>query len=346
MIDKPVYTNNLFYVKSFDADENKIVLWDHLDGFDAQYKNYVIDNIHAFQISKMEKNKLNLHYHQILPTVTKKQYPSIAFDFDIEWQLKYNFMPLHRYQTTAIKNIKHFVSCFNGSSHISRQALTLAIKRAGWWNDLTCTKNFSFSYYLVLKDIEKFLGVKSQEKILEYFKANKDFGSKIVSYNYENAGAFDILVSGLKTLEPALHSSFVNIVAETVGTSSVPFITEKFLKAVITKSLFVTYGQPHWHFVIEKYYGFKPFTIFDYTFDSESNPIKRLIQLIDMLKKFQNLSVSDWKDLYDNQKEILEYNYDHYHSKNFVKHLTKVYDTHNSKLLDNIITNTYNNKGE
>tara|TARA_R100000027_G_scaffold66018_1_gene61231 strand:- start:176 stop:1213 length:1038 start_codon:yes stop_codon:yes gene_type:complete len=345
MIDKPVHYNNLFYIKYFDADQNKIVLWDHLDGFDADYRNHVIDNIHKFQQGKLEEGKLNLHYHQILPSVTKIQYPNIAFDFDMEWQLQYNFMPLHQYKSTGCKNIKHFISCFNGSSHLSRQFITLAIKKAGWWNDLVCTKNFSFDYHLALKTIERLKGTHSKEKILEYFQANKAFGAKIVSQNYIH-GNYEILYNGFKTLEPALHSSFIHIVTEAVGTSSVPFITEKFLKPIITKSLFVTYGQPHWHYVLEKYYGFKPFTIFDYAFDRQVNPIDRLIQLIDMIKKFENLSASDWSNLYEDQNDILEYNYDHYHSKNFVKHLKKMYNTHNSELLDNIITNTYNNRGE
>lgn len=344
MIDKQGHIDNLFYVKLFDAVEKKIVLWDHLDGFDEQYRNNVINNIHNHQQKKSDKNKIDLYYHQIIPAVTKKQYPNFNFKFDIDWQLEYNFMPLHRYQTTSTKKIEHFVSCFNGSYHLSRHFLTLAIKRAGWWNNSICTKNFSFSYYHALSDIEKFLGGKSQAKTLKYFKANKNFGSEIVSYNYQYGPENNY--NNLKILEPALNSSFVHIVAETIGTSSVPFITEKFLKPVITKSLFVAYGQPHWHYVLEKYYGFKPFKIFDYSFDREVNPIERLIKLIDMLKKFSNLSVSDWKNLYDDQKDILEYNYDHYYSKNFAKHLTKMYDTHNSELLDNIITNTYNNRGE
>ena len=123
-------------------------------------------------------------------------------------------------------------------------------------------------------------------------------------------------------MEDKLTESFVHIVSETMSTSYYPFVTEKFLYSVITRGLFVTNAQPKWHAHISKYYGFKLYDkIFDYSFDSIENPIERMVRLMEMISKFSNLSVDDWNDLYLMEMDTIEYNYDHYFSKGYMKRL-------------------------
>ena len=62
--------------------------------------------------------------------------------------------------------------------------------------------------------------------------------------------------ANIYNLENKLTQSFLHIVSETMATSYHPFITEKSLYSIITRGLFLTWGQPRWHAQFEKY-GFK-----------------------------------------------------------------------------------------
>jgi hypothetical protein len=114
-----------------------------------------------------------------------------------------------------------------------------------------------------------------------------------------------------------------------MATSYYPFVTEKFLYSVVTRGLFLTYAQPGWHDYVEKYYGFKRYIkLFDYRFDAIQNPVERLVELMTMISKFSVLSSDDWKDLYLLEQDTIEYNYDHYFSKDYLVALKK----HDDKL--------------
>jgi hypothetical protein len=107
-----------------------------------------------------------------------------------------------------------------------------------------------------------------------------------------------------------------------MATSYHPFVTEKFLYSVVTRGLFLTYGQPGWHEHLEKYYGFKRYTnLFDYRFDNIQNPVERLVEMMSMISKFSKLNATEWKDLYLLESETIKYNYDHYFSGNYLKSL-------------------------
>ena len=129
-------------------------------------------------------------------------------------------------------------------------------------------------------------------------------------------------------LENKLTQSFLHIVSETMATSYYPFLTEKFLYSIVTRGLFLTYAQPGWHAHIEKYYGFKLYTkLFDYRFDSITNPVKRLIELMTMIGKFSKLTTDEWHGLYLLESDSIEYNYDHYFSKSYLKSLKQFDNT-------------------
>jgi uncharacterized membrane protein len=111
-------------------------------------------------------------------------------------------------------------------------------------------------------------------------------------------------------------------VSESMATSYYPFVSEKFLYSIVTRGLFVAYAQPGWHAHIKKYYGFKSYTkLFDYRFDSIQNPVERLVELMSMISKFSVLSTDDWKDIYRIESDTVEFNYNHYFSGDYLKHL-------------------------
>jgi hypothetical protein len=71
-------------------------------------------------------------------------------------------------------------------------------------------------------------------------------------------------------------------------------------------------------------HGFKAYDkIFDYRFDTVENPVERLMCLVEMLTKFEKLSQDDWMDLYRLETDAIEFNYDHYFSKNYIKCLER-----------------------
>ena len=112
-----------------------------------------------------------------------------------------------------------------------------------------------------------------------------------------------------------------------MATSYQPFVTEKFLYSIVTRGLFLSYAQPGWHAHIEKYYGFKLYTkLFDYKFDSITNPVERLVELMTMVGKFSHLTPHEWHDLYLLEQDNIEFNYDHYFSKNYLNELKKYED--------------------
>ena len=93
---------------------------------------------------------------------------------------------------------------------------------------------------------------------------------------------------------------------------------------MISRGLFVAYAQPGYHAHLDDLYGFKPYTkLFDYSFDSIPNPVDRLINLLSMLSKFQNLKTYDWHDLHQLEIDTINYNYDHYFSGDYLQHIEK-----------------------
>jgi hypothetical protein len=147
----------------------------------------------------------------------------------------------------------------------------------------------------------------------DFFQSINSFGH--VRFNHDK---------NIYNLENRLTESFLHVVSETLATSYVPFVTEKFLYSIVTRGLFLSYAQPGWHAHVEKYYGFCRYTkLFDYRFDTIQNPVERLVELITMIGKFSKLTSHEWHDLYLLEQDTIEYNYDHYFSKAYLTELKK-----------------------
>jgi hypothetical protein len=229
---------------------------------------------------------------------------------------------LTKYNTHPEIDFKNFVCSFNGSAHVSRKLLTAILQRFGYYNTEYCSKNFTFSVGMLDGHIADYVSDQNNFYRKFFIDNNSDvffntinsFGH--VQYNHEK---------NIYNLESKLTQSFLHIVSETMATSYVPFVTEKFLYSVVTRGLFLAYAQPEWHDHVEKYYGFKKYTkLFDYRFDAIQNPIERLVELMCMISKFSKLSCHEWHDLYLLEQETIEYNYDHYFSGDYLKSLEQV----------------------
>lgn len=295
----------LLTLKTVPAD---ISLGDHLGGFDSNYRNPILDHLHEYADSPV-----NVCLDQVLPPVVKANYPKFRFSTELfapMWSslAQYRQHPAHAFQ--------EFLCCFNGSPNPGRQMLVAALQKFKYFNPTTCSKNFVLTSPSLDGLIEKFSSNRHRffKKFfslddIEFLNAVHSFG--LVRFDHAR---------NIYNLEKILTSCFVNLVSECQLTSYVPFISEKFLYSVVTRGLFVTYGQPGWHNHVQTYFGFRPFTqIFDYRFDSIINPVERLIELINMLAKFSNLSADDWNDLYEMEVDTIEYNYNHYHSRDWIK---------------------------
>jgi hypothetical protein len=216
---------------------------------------------------------------------------------------------------------KNFLCSFNGTDHISRRLLVSILKKFNWWNSDYCSKNFKFLSNHLDGNIDFFVGAESRV-YRKFFNGSdsEDFAQSVVTFDYDRSNHG----SNIYSLERRLTECFVHLVSESLSTSYYPYYGEKFLYSVVTRGLFVSYGQPRFHEKMQQWYGFKTFDyIFDYKFDTIENPVERLVELVSMLAKFSYLSQADWHDLYNIEKETIEYNYDHYHSGDYIKCLEK-----------------------
>jgi hypothetical protein len=289
-------------------------LMDHLGGFDSTGFNSVLNTLN--NKARLQNKTYDITYHQILDSAATGQCPNLKIKFSPEFQQKMNFLHFKNYNIHPELTFKNFVCCFNGSPHVSRKLLASAIKKFGWWNEDYCSKNFTCSADNIFGHIGDYARDDYAYFYNKFFSVDEDFLNHVYSFGHIR---FDH-ANNIYNLEHRLTKSFLHIVSETMATSYVPFVTEKFLYSIVTRGLFLAYAQPGWHDHLEKYYGFRRYTkLFDYRFDSVQNPVERLVELITMLSKFSVLSTDEWRDLYLLQQDEIEYNYNHYFSQDYLK---------------------------
>jgi hypothetical protein len=302
---------------------DKVTLEDHLNGFDQNLDNSVLRHIDNYCV--INNNRIIVNYHQVLESQIQDRYPNLDFNFDLTNVISRVWNPLLKYTQHPELQYKNFVCSFNGGDHVGRKLLTAALKRFGYFNSDTCSKNFTHSTDVLDGHVSDYTNNMHRfyrkffisAECENFFQTAYSFGH--VQFDHAN---------NIYNLEHQLTQSFLHIVSETRATSYYPFVTEKFLYSIVTRGLFLAYAQPEWHTHLEKYYGFKLYTkLFDYRFDSIQNPVERLIELMTMISKFSVLSADDWRDLYEMESDTIEFNYDHYFSEDYVKCLAKYAQT-------------------
>lgn len=297
----------------------KITLEDHLLGFDQCFNNPILKAIDDY--SFINNKRITVYYHQILDNQIKEKYPNLDLVFNLGIASPAMWTQFELYTQHPELDYSNFVCSFNGSAHVSRKLLVAILKRFGYFDSEYCSKNFTF----VADELDGHIHNYVPESIHFYrkFFIGKDsdvFFNTINSFGHDRFNH----KKNIYKLESKLTASFLHIVSETMATSYVPFITEKFLYSIVTRGLFLAYAQPGWHEHLEKHYGFRRYTkLFDYRFDSIQNPVERLVELVSMISKFSMLSADEWRDLYQIEQDTIEYNYNHYFSGNYLTMLQK-----------------------
>jgi len=285
-------------------------LEDHIGGFYAYGKNKILDRVDEYARAHDVTGLVYLDFP--IDTVLRQNYKNLEFKYSF-WSGMEFYRNYHIHPEIKFDN---FLCSFNGAHNVGRRLLLSILNKTGLFNKNTCTKNFQFSWDQIIGDVELLAGNSVYDKF--FVDSASDFNNKIISLNYQQFSH----TNNLQVLENIVTRSFVNVSSETIPVSYYPFYSEKFLLSIVTRGLFVFYAQPTWHKNLETFYGFKKYDkIFDYSFDEITNPIHRLIRLIEMILKFSNLSVHDWTDLYLVEQETIEYNYDRYFSGDYLENL-------------------------
>lgn len=309
--------SDLDQIKLMHTFPAELMIDDHLGGFDKNLNNPILDKIHTYAAST---TPVHVHWHNIASDQLRTHYPNLIFHYDIEWQRKLLLDQFFDYTQHPDIDYHNFLCSFNGTPHVSRKLLTACIKKFNWFDKNYVSKNFGFTANELDGHIFEYVGDQSSFYNKFFIDEHSDeFFTSISSFGHER---FDH-AHNIYNLEKKLTQSFVNVVSETMATSHVPFVTEKFLYSVVTRGLWIAYAQPGWHSHVEKYYGFRKYNqLFDYQFDDIANPVHRIIELMSMLAKFSLLAASDWHDLRLLEQDNIEFNYNHYYSGDFIKHLT------------------------
>lgn len=127
---------------------------------------------------------------------------------------------------------------------------------------------------------------------------------------------------------PAIKSSFLYISAETVYNYPYPYMTEKTFRAFLHKRPFVIVGAPGSIAQLQKL-GFKTFSQFwNEDYDNITNPSIRLEKVIEIIQWICSMSIKDLREMCNNMKELLDYNFDYYQThfakKNLINQLKSI----------------------
>jgi hypothetical protein len=312
---KTPYTNLDAVIQDI-VDDNAVLLIDHLGGFDANGNNPILSQID----DALQGRTRRIWHVQVLEDWIRPSYQNLDIRFDFRNQYQRLWKPFETYNIHPEQQHRNFICSFNGSDHVCRKMLVAILKRMHWFDPGTCSKNFTYDVDTLDGHIQDFLDPEQCRFYRKFFidADSQNFGKNRFGFGHVR---YDHAIN-IYNLEHKITDSFLHIVSETLATSYHPFVTEKFLYSVVTRGLFLAYGQPGWHDHLQRYYGFRKFDkIFDYNFDSIQNPVQRLVALMSMISKFSVMSSDDWRDLYDIEMDTIEHNYDWYFSKKYIKHL-------------------------
>jgi hypothetical protein len=107
-------------------------------------------------------------------------------------------------------------------------------------------------------------------------------------------------------------STAISVVLETVVDSKI-HLTEKTLRAIACGHGFVLVAGPESLAYLRRY-GFRTFgTVFDESYDTEKDTVKRLEKVISTMQQIKNLSVADWQEI----NEIAAHNRSRFFSEDF-----------------------------
>lgn len=243
---------------------DEIMIEDTFGWFDENYKNKLLDHI-----SQNVNQTTTIWTEQVIDGQILHNYPKFIFKTNPPKWLLDSFYEYRQHPPIEYKN---FICSFNGTPHVSRKLLVACLHKFGFFNPDYSSKNFTMDRDVISGHIMDYVGNRDNfynkfflgDQSDSFFNEIYSFGHLRYDHN-----------KNIYNLEKPLTQSFVHVVSECMATKYHPFVSEKFLFSIITRGLFLTYGQPRWHEHLEKYYGFKKYTkLFDYRFDRIFNAVK------------------------------------------------------------------------
>ena len=273
-------------------------------------------------VNLFKQNKISLKKLIVLSPTPKSLYGSHEYGYIFFNSLIYNFV--HKY-----KNSKTFNNIYD--KQFKKHFLSLARKdtlERRYVNYLLHTENL-FDKGLVSHARGS---IRIQPNLNDIETAKQDFNfirrynldaENYVKYGFKkhfldtndmnNHKHYDLIyVNNFETHQSLSNDVFCELVNETnaFGADSL-FITEKIIKPIISRNLFLIIANPFVLSFIKKL-GFKTFPhIFDESYDNEIDDVKRTKIVFENLKRYCAIPMSDCKKIYDDNRELLDYNYNH-----------------------------------
>lgn len=138
-----------------------------------------------------------------------------------------------------------------------------------------------------------------------------DINAKPISYDYKNQLINNTSHSVSRDrFQPDFYKSFaLDIVAETVYNYPYPYVSEKTLRPIACKRMFIVVGAPNVLALLRKK-GFRTFSeVIDESYDSIADPIKRWYAVCASISAFTQHSLQKIKEILESQKDTLEHNF-------------------------------------
>lgn len=111
--------------------------------------------------------------------------------------------------------------------------------------------------------------------------------------------------------------SAIDIVLETLFDDERVHLTEKTLRPIACGKPFILSSTPHSLKVIRNY-GFQTFdTIWDESYDNETDSLRRMFKIIQLMKSIKNLPSGKKLKMFKQAHDIAQYNKNHFFSNNF-----------------------------
>jgi hypothetical protein len=292
-------------------NSHEMFLHDHLGGLEKDFQNEMLCKIPPGVTVRTE---------YLLTQKIKDQYPTLDLRFDARMMIFNNhFVKFKNRTVSKFHPIENFLCSFFRRSYPGRIWLLCWLHEIGWFDFNYGSKDFVIEQYpdeikqLYLSKIgNDFDDPDKQRSRCLMQSATKLVGSQVHDHSVN-----------IDLISEQIQKSFVCIVAETHPTHYYPFPTEKFLYPIVNSTLWVAYAQPGYHNFISKYLGFRLYDCFDYQFDSVEDHIERIAMITDMLKRFSTMNQAQWNQIYQTQKEIIDYNVNHVKSGNFIRFLSQ-----------------------
>lgn len=316
----------------------------HLDRIDYQQDTidifvkdcYLDFNLLWKKATEYPNKKFNVTWHHAYFGETP---PNVKIIWDIE---KHSCI----YETydkltteTFEKNIKDTVSSFNGSIHHTRTYLCIELLKNKMWNNKFCTKAFTdtsavLSRYLPLDYQNSIVKILGQKKI-------KTFLGTINAIEYDDETRHEH-IKNFARLKSRMDNTLINISTPAPNGTHIdsPCPDEKLILPIAAKSMWIAYACKGYHKFVEQFYGFKLFeNTFDYSFDSEPDFFIRLQKIMSQLSTIHKLSLQDKMDIHNKNLDIMEYNYNHLTSGDWISHCKQAWQKYNltNRAQDHII---------